>query len=81
MIDNSAHCDCEKQVSDTTDMNQTEATQKIGFKEKIPDTVFTTLKTISYPTIAIHGNSRYALHKNSLLAAGFQSCIFQPPKV
>jgi len=80
LIDNTAHCDCEKQVSNTTDMNQPETAQKISFKEKIPDTVFTTPKYISHNNFITANVSMNASNKNSLLSAGFQSRIFQPPK-
>jgi hypothetical protein len=80
LLDNIAHCDCEKQVADSTDMNQTDTTQKINFKEKIPDTVFTTLKSISYHQFVIGIFSNNNSTNRSSIASGFLSIIFQPPR-
>ncbi len=80
IITGTTTCDCEKQVADNNDINQTNTAQKTTFKEKANDNIFTLNNFFSRKEQKSTSSSKFALNNISRIPAGFLTNIFQPPK-
>jgi len=74
------YCDCEKQMKDSADSNQSNSAKKADLKEKSTDNWFTysnqDLYQLSHAKIIL----TIAKHNSSQFPAGFYNSVFQPPK-
>ncbi len=76
----SAYCDCEKQVTDNSDINQNNTAQKNIFKEKGTDHIFTLNNKLQLTAQNLKSRLTFSQNNISQIPSGFHSIIFQPPK-
>jgi hypothetical protein len=79
IINNSAQCDCEKQIKNSSDNNQSAPIQKTVIKEKTTEELFTIVTGKDFYNKSVQ---EIILYKpaTTLLLTGFNKTIFQPPR-
>lgn len=77
---NAAPCDCEKQIKNSSDNNQSNPIQKTAIKEKITEELFTIVKEKDFYNWSAQ-NITLPKPATATLLTGFNKIIFQPPRV
>jgi hypothetical protein len=80
IINNTAQCDCEKQIKNSGDNNSSTPIQKNVGKEKITEELFTLITQKRTLHFSIE-NINIPKTATALLLSGFNATIFQPPRI
>jgi hypothetical protein len=76
----SVYCDCQKQIKDNAANTSSSAPQKTTFKEKLPDNLFTYRKQKISQNDKSESTLVYTSNSSPMLALGFYTSVFQPPR-